>query len=337
MNYKVWLTVFGIVSVLLLGGAGFYAFSSYGKYSESLANWDSRVGTIEGLERRKPYPNSENAEALAKEVAEFQAAVDALFDGLTSFNRPLNTTLAATEFQQLVKNRIQDFRSFAQEGGLEMESPAEFQLGFNAYSNLIPPQELVPYLDYELEAIDDLLRTLVDSDVRQLMTFDRDPIPGEPGGEEAEQGAVVHKYPVRLRFKSSHGAFQDFINALANDKDFFYIVRVLKVKNDNLEGPIKLLAADPNESLPRYSNPETQEVAGIEKLQEWDYENISQNELDAKASEEGFVRSDQDARVLMGQEELTVFMVVDIVRFLKPEEVEASKESEKTSKGGRKR
>ncbi len=335
MNYKVWLTAFGIVSVLVLGGAGFYAFSSYGKYTEALGNWDSRVGTIESLERRSPYPDKDNAEALAAKAKDYQEAVDGLFVGLDSFQRSLNTSLASTEFQQLLKTRIQDFRKVAQEGNLEMENPAEFQLGFNAYSNLIPPQEMVPYLDYELEAIDHLLRTLVKNGCNRLLTFDRDPIAGESGGGEAEEGSVVHKYPVRLRFEGSHDCFQGFVNDLANDKGFFYIVRVLKVKNEQLDGPIKLTAADPTQSSPRYTNPTTQEIADLERLQQWDYENITAAELDTKAKAEGFLRSDEDARVLMGQEKLNVFMVVDIVRFLKPEEVAAAEGEDKTTRVGK--
>jgi hypothetical protein len=201
---------------------------------------------------------------------------------------------------------------------------------------LIPPQELVPYLDFELEAIDHLLRALVRNGADRLVTFDRDPIAGEPGGAETTKGAVVHKYPVRIRFQGDHDSFQGFVNDLANDKEFFYIVRVLKVKNEQLEGPIKLTAADPSQSLPRYTNPTTQEVADLEKLQGWDYENISANELDAKAKAEGFLRSDEDARVLMGQEKLNVFMVVDIARFLKPDEVAAEQDDMKTTRGGRK-
>ena len=337
MNYKVWLTVFGIVFALLIGGAGFYAFSSYGKYAESLDSWDGRVGTIESLERRSPYPSRENSEALAEEVEKYQAAVDTLFEGLDSFQRPLDTALTSVQFQQKVKERIQGFQKVAQDEGLTIENAAEFQLGFNAYSNQIPLQELVPYLDYELEAIDHMLRSLVRSGVTELIAFDRDPIPGEPGGEETAPGAVVHKYPVRLRFKSGHDSLQSFVNSLANDREFFYIVRVLKVKNEQLEGPIKLLSAEPGSSLPAYSNPDTLEVAGFDKLQEWDFENISPEELDAKARAEGFVRSDQDARVLFGQEQLSVFMVVDIARFLRPEEVEAAKENDKPTRGGRKR
>lgn len=334
MNYKVWLITFGVVAALLIGGSGFYAFSSFGKYSESLQSWDSKVGTIESLERRVPYPSKENSEALASKVSDYENIVGELFTSLNTFQRELNSALPSTEFQQLVKERVQKFRKYADDGGLEITDASEFQLGFDEYSNVIPPQELVAILDYELEAIDYLLRALVDVGVSQLESFDRDPILGETGASGDQASDVVHKYPVRLRFSGSHDSFQDLINKLANDTNFFYIVRVLKVSNEVTEGPMKLSEVSQS-SLPIFENPDTKEMASYERLEEWGYPDASEADLAANAKAEGFITSSKDARVLMGKESLNVFMVVDIVRFIDPEEVEANKQVENEKRGGK--
>ena len=52
-------------------------------------------------------------------------------------------------------------------------------------------------------------------------------------------------------------------------------------------------------------------------LAEWSADGA---DIAAKAREAGFVRADQDARVLMGQELISVFVVIDIARFLGPDE-----------------
>lgn len=329
MNHKAWLTVFGIFAVLLIGGAGFYAFTGYRSYADSLAQWDDKVGTIESLERRVPYPNKDNSEALAAKIEVYEKSVQDLFESLNTYQRPLNTTLPNTQFQQLVSTKVQTFREYAQAGGLEIEDSSEFQLGYDIYSATIPPQELVPVLDYELEAIDHLLRQLVDLGAEKLVTFERDPIPGEEGGADEFESGVVHKYPIRIRFTGTHASFQQFINSIANDSDFFYIVRVLKVRNETSEGPVKLTSSDGATDIPRFVNPTTQEMAGMTLLQEWGLGVVSDEELEAKAKEAGFEQSKQDARVLMGQEKLNVFMVVDIVRFVSPEEQAAAGEDKK--------
>lgn len=335
MNSKIWLTVYGIVAALVFLGGGFYAFSSYGKYTEALSSWDSQVGMIETLERKVPYPNKENAEALEAKVKSYNDSVEALAATLKTFQRDLNKTLVNTEFQQRVKKRVEDFRVAAKEGGMALDATTDFQLGFDSYANTLPSPDLVPVLDYELEAIDNLLRTLVNSGGESMNSFVRDPIPGEPGGAEKQESGVVHKYPVRLQFRGSFDSFQKFVNALANDKTFFYIVRVLKVKNEMTEGAVKLTAAPGGSSFPRFQNPETKETASPEKLAEWGYGTATESELIAKAKEAGFIKADQDARVLMGQEKLDVFMVVDITRFLGKDEVEALKPEPEVKKTGR--
>jgi len=334
MNSKVWLTVFGIFALLVIAGGGFYTFSSYGKYSEAMAGWDSKVSTIESLERRIPFPNEENSGVLTKEVETYKTAVKALSETLKSFQRELNMTLLNTEFQVLVKERVEKFRTAAKEGGMEIiDETTAFQLGFDGYASSVPAQELVPVLDYELEAIDHLLRKLVASGAKTLAGFERDFIPGEVGGGEKQDSGVVHKYPVRLRFRGSHETFRKFINELANDRQFFYIVRVLKVKNEVLEGPLKLSEA--GGGFVKYENPVTKEVATPEKLAEWGQGTAPDADVAAKAKEAGFIKADQDARVLMGLEQLDVFVVVDITRFLGPEEL-AAQAPEPEQKKGRK-
>ncbi len=331
MKAKVWLTIFGVVSLLVIAGGSFFAITAYGKYAAARSEWEEKVGTIESLERRVPYPSEGNAAALAEKVQRYEASVDGLLTTLKSFQPTLNTTLRNTDFQQAVKTRVEEFRKFAREGDLELESDTEFQLGFDAYANSVPAQELVPMLDYELQAIDFLVRKLVSCGAQTLSGFERDPIPGESGAGELDPSSVVHKYPVRLRFRGSHDCLQKFVNDLANEKQFFYIVRVLKVKNQVTEGPFKLSAANGGGSV-KFENPITKEVASPELLAEWRADGASDADVEAKAKAAGFLKADVDARVLMGQELLDVFMVVDITRFLSPEEIK-EKDSEVEAKG----
>ena len=338
MNHKAWLTTFGIFAALFIGGSAFYAFSGYSKYSEAMGSWDVKVRTIESLERKVPYPSEGNAEALAGKKDEFEKSVLELFESLKAFQRPLDAQLANTVFQGNVKQRVQSFREYAKTEGMALlDDPQAFQLGFDSYATDIPKPELVPYLDYELEAIDKLLRQLVDTDAEALLTFERDPIPGEDGGAERQESSVVHKYPIRLRIRAKHASFQNFINQMANDEEFFYILRVLKVKNESPEGPIKLISEDGSTDLPTYINLETKEVASYAKLVEWGYPDIPAADIAPIAREEGFELNKLDARVLMGEERLNVFMVIDIVRFVSPEEQAKSADNGEESSDQKKR
>tara|TARA_R110002096_G_scaffold388721_8_gene583029 strand:- start:1997 stop:3001 length:1005 start_codon:yes stop_codon:yes gene_type:complete len=334
MNHKVWLTVFGIVAAVLIGGAGFYAFSGYSNFSEELSSWDEKVGTISGLERRVPYPNDDNSIALKEKVDAYRGSVESLGESLKSFQRPLNQTLASTEFQQLVKERVQEFRGLSRSAGFTIEGTEEFQLGFDSYSNTIPQPELVPVLDYELEAIDHLLKELVTSGVKTLKLFERDLIPGEVGSITEQESGVVHKYPVRLRFEGNYNSFQKFVNSITNDKNFFYIIRVLKVENEVIAGPLKLTGEGGSVV---FVNSASGEPALYDDLLSWGLGTASDEDMAQAASAAGYVASNEDARVIFGQELLEVYMVVDIARFLSPEEVANSSEKQSNEESSKRR
>lgn len=319
MKSNTWLIAFAVVSVLFLGGAGFYCFSSSQKYTESKDSWDRRIRTIKALERKDLYPNEANVEQVSTIVEEYDKSVDDLYGSLRQFQKPLDTDMPNTAFQDLVKNKVREFRDFASGAEFEIEiadGDSLFQMGFDAYASTLPSNDIVPILDYELKAIYYLLENLVNSGAESMSFFYRDLIPGEVGGPEKQEISVVHKYPVRLGFRTTHSAFQKFMNKISNDKEYFYIIRVLKVQNEQPEGPLKAdLSGD--SSVPIYENAEGDQ-ADSAKLFEWGYGTLSDAEVEANAKAAGYSASGKDARVLMGQEKLDVFMVVDIVRFIDP-------------------
>ncbi len=322
MKPKIWLSIYGFFAALVLAGGGFYALSSRSAYVEAMEGWDSKVGAIQSLESRVPYPKQENAEALAGKVESYRASVAELRKTLDSFQRELNTGIPNTQFQRNVRQRVEEFRKAARDGGLEIEDGADFQLGFDKYANTVPAPELVPVLDYGLEAIDRLLRQLIACGVEKLESFRRDSIPGESGAPASFDDRVVHKYPVRLQFVASHDAFQQFLNELANDRDFFYIVRVLKVRSTLQEGPPKLV--DDDARFEKWENPETKEIASNDMINEWREGDASEEDVARRAREAGFIKADEDARVLMGEERLKVFLVVDITRFVGGDKVDGA-------------
>lgn len=294
MSPKTWLAVYGISAALILGVSGMFALTSFRKYTEAVALWESKLGVIEAFEKKTPYPNETNVLALAAKVESYKDSVVKFTAALQSFQRPLRTEMLNTASQGGMRRRVEDFRKAAEEGGLELATAGDFLLGFDLYANMLPSPDLVPLLEYQAEAIEHLLGMLVDSGADSLNVFERDPIPGEPGGAANVETGWVRRYPVRLKYRASFDSFQQFMNALANDREFFYIVRVLKVKNEATEGVAK-----------------AEVDSGVEGRKAG---------LPSAEADDGAKEPKRDARVLMGQEKLDVFMVVDIVRFPGPEE-----------------
>jgi len=321
MKSKAWLTIFSVVTVLLVGASGYFCFSSVGKFSEAQGSWGRKIDSIKLFERKVPYPSKKNVEELGAIVENYNKSVDGLFTNLNSFQKELDNKLKNIEFQDRVKTKVSEFRQFASSSQFVIDEADGFQLGFDAYANSLPVPEIVPILDYELKAIDHLLRKIISAGGESMSSFSRDLIPGEVGGPEKQEDSVVHKYPVRLKMRCSHKAFQNFMNSISNDKEYFFAVRVLNVENEAQEGPFKSGGEEGLAGPPRFVKTETGEPAGLPELTKWGYPNASELDLAAAALADGYASAGSDARVLMGQEKLDVFMVVDVVRFLKPSEV----------------
>lgn len=333
MKSKVWLTIFAVIALLFIGASGFFAFSSFGKYSEAQENWSDKVGTINSLEKKPLYPNKDNVRKLSDLVSEYQKSVSSLFTSLDQFQKKLNTSMANIEFQDTVKTKVSEFRRIASEANFEIVQNDSFQLGFDAYSNSVPSPDIVPILNYELEAIDHLLKKIITAGGDSMYIFSRDLIPGEIGGPDRQESGVVHKYPVRLGINCSHRAFQNFMNSISNDKEYFYIVRVMEIQNEIQEGPLKTRATTRQALV--FENKESGAPASMSDMSKWGFPNASEAEIMSAAAADGYAPSGRDARVLMGQEKLQIFMVIDIVRFLDPSGVDGIQSENANAKKGK--
>ncbi len=327
MNSKTWLTTFGLIAFLLVAACGYFCFTSYQKYYDSKVNWDSKVGTVSSLERKTPYPSKINVKELEGRVEDYENSVETLFKGLDKFQVPLNQDLTGPEFLDLFKQRVNEFRALASKSNFAINTPETFYLGFDIYAEDSPKEEIVPLLDLGLKASEYLLQKLVSSGADSLETFSRDLIPMEEGGPKKQEISTVHKYPVRMNFRASHAAFQEFMNSISNDPNYFYIIRVLKINNDAMEGPF--IAVDEGFGPQSFESQATGEPATQTQMEEWGYP----GEINVgAAAAAGYVPSGNDARVLMGQEKLNVFMVVDMIRFIDPDKIVKEEKSKSSSR-----
>ena len=309
-------TVFGIVTAVLVAAAGFYCFKSYKPYTESGEGFDTRKRTLGRLKQSKPYPKEENLNIIEKEVKEYEGEINGLFQVLDQFQQPLNTSINDTQFPQTLKTKLVAFKALAKKKGMKIAGEKEFYMAMDAYRTTLPNPKSVPLLDYQLGAIEYLLNLMVEAGVSELISLNRELLPvevsrGSPeGGSPADSSSVAAKYPMSLTFEAGHRAFQKVVNQITNDNKYFFILRALRVDNSSKDGAAK---GEIEDRGPRYVN-----AIGEEAPE--DLENQIPPDLDVPAQiawmrEKGYELQSSDARILLGDESLRVFMVVDVVRF----------------------
>ncbi len=309
--------VFGVVAAVLLGGVGFYCFKGHSAYTNAGSEFETRRAALLSLKRSKPYPNGENLKRIETAVGEYEGEIKGLFKILDRFQQPLNTTVNDTAFPQILKSKIEAFKALAKKKGVSIADEQDFYMAMDAYRTTLPRPKAVPLLDYQLGAIEYLLNQLVEAGAIELMTLQRELLPvevaasGGEGGDAAASSSVVAKYPVKLSFETKHPALVTFVNQITNDDKYFFILRALRVDNSSKEGSLKGAGEDTG---PRYVN-----AAGETAPQQL-VDSIPQG-LDVPGQvawmrdNGGYELKSSDARILLGDESLRVFMVIDVVRF----------------------
>jgi hypothetical protein len=301
---------FGLVMAILLGGSGFYMIQSLGEYNNASTEHGKLARKKKGLEAKPIFPSQENLDDFGKQLDQFEGKVDQLHDKLKQFQKPLESSIKAKDFPQILKVAVDGFRTYRQQKLVII--PDDFYFGMNKYEKGgLPPEAATGILKFQLDAIERLLKVIIETGSDEIYRFSREMTPLElPDGKDPERTSQVAKYTVTVGFLTTHDGFRNFLNATSNDKEFFYIVRVLRADNEIKEGPQKNV-----EQQVIYRNPETGEVVNVEP---------------GKTASQGLVA--QDARVIFGKEKLRVTAVVDLCRF--PENVEKEVvEKKATTKG----
>jgi hypothetical protein len=320
--YAIW----GIVSLLLIGGAAIFLFISRSAFKETENTFDEKEATIENLAKKKPHPDNSGLKAISELHTEYKGVVDELYESLANFQHPLNMELRAEDFQKLVLDKKRAFESAAAKKGMEVKisDGADFYFGMDRYASIIPASEIVPLLNYQLEAIDRLLTLMLDSGVGALVELEREllHVENNSGGVDPDEGKPVIRYALKVRFVADHPALQKFINSLANDDEFFFLLRVLRIDNSSPEGVAASAADDgPFDRIPVFSGPDG-EAPPQEILAE--ISDMSIDEMTEHMVNLGYSINSGDAKVLFGEEKLRVFAVIDVARFPTEEERKSS-------------
>jgi len=332
-------TAFGIVTAVLFGAAGFYCYKGHSSFKDAGGEFETRRTNLLRLKRSKPYPDEENLGKIEKLVTEYDGEIKGLFQVLDRFQQPLNTNLNDAQFPQILKSKIGAFRDLAKKKGMKLSEESEFYMAMDAYRNTLPNAKAVPLLDYQLGAIEYLLNTLVEAGATELIHLDRELLPVEvaasggtaEGGAPSNSSSVVAKYPVNLTFETRHPAFQKFVNQITNDDKYFFILRALRVDNSEKDGVER---GGSDDSGPRYVNPATGQEAPkdlVDKIPS----DLEVAEQIAWMKENGdYVLQSSDARILLGNESLRVFMVIDVVRFTDASVKSVAGEKKEMKNGG---
>lgn len=226
-----------------------------GSFDEVSQTYDSQATELGALQRKEPYPDKDNLQAMEEAREEYRASVAHLQATLSKieFETP---QLSPEEFQKTLSASVTTVGEKARQNGVNM--PATFYLGFDPYQSQLPSKELAPELARQLHAIQFVVAALLDNKPVSLDELSRLPLPLETGikapaaaGREQKppsgegDGTSVQHHPFSFTATIDPIRLRRFLNEISSTPKQFFIVRNVQIENLSPKSPSRVPGGAP--------------------------------------------------------------------------------------------
>jgi hypothetical protein len=293
-------TYLGVVVVCALG-LGYLLFSSMQAHKAAGQAYDTEKKAVAALKSKPLYPNAANLQQRRTEVETFAATVTKLQQGLLAAQPAIDSEAPSDKFQSTLTETLNAIKGQAELTKLNSRAGSEFDLGFGKYLENLPPRQAVPDLLYQLGGVNALVRTMLTDRVSSIDDIARAELDVEetkaatPADAKAPAGRGAAKKP-------SSGPTA----ALAEDlvlKRYPMEVRFTGSPRSVQDVLNHLAASKDYFYAVRSMRIENERKVGPVK-----------GSVDKSESEE----SKKDSEIVLGGEKISVWLALDLVRFLDP-------------------
>jgi hypothetical protein len=226
--------VLGGVTLLVAIVLGYVGISYRAKYGTALQEYQDAATEVEEFENLPLYPSDANRDGKTKALNEYRTAITGFQSAFEKF-RP----------KELKNSSPQDFTGNAKSANevvtkafaaAKTKLPDGLFIGFETYSSgSLAREEATGILNYQLDAIKELMLALAKAAPSQLQNLYRPKSPEEdglkwiPGPDDSSRA-----YPLEVTFKGTEKSAREFMDFLANSPTHFYVVRTLRIANEKL-------------------------------------------------------------------------------------------------------
>jgi hypothetical protein len=293
-------TYFGVLAVGVLG-LGYLLFSSWKANKAAAAAHEAAQQAVTALQSKPLFPNSANLQARKAQVEEFSATVTKLQQGLLASQPALDQEASSDKFQSTLTETLNAIKAQAELTKLNSRAGAEFDLGFGKYLANLPPRQAVPDLIFQLGAVDAMVRTMLTDRVTSIDDIARQELDVESGAQPAAADPKAAGGKAGAAKKPSGPA-----SALPEElvlKRYPMEVRFTGTPRSVQDVLNHLAASKDYFYAVRSLRVENERKAGPTKVTEFE-----------SSGEE----TKKDSNVVLGGESVSVWLALDLIRFLDP-------------------
>lgn len=306
----------GGITVVATGALVFLGSHSSGSYQTSLDAYTADSLKVAEAEKLAIYPSPEHARAKSKALSDYRSDLSKLQSNFDSYRPESLKKLSGQEFIDNLKAADTKVREAFKTSKTTV--PDAFFLGFEAYKGGAPAKAgAAGILDYQLGAASELFTALSKAAPTELKNVYRSPLVEEDGGTFDPKDSVYRPLSFEVTFTGTERSVREFITALGASDAYFYSIRSIRINNARDKGPgpedAKFETAKPAAGAPG-SDP----FGGGAFVIPGEAASATPAPAAAKPA------APDSGRILqkvLGDEELTVFLRVDVLQFLPTKEL----------------
>lgn len=316
---------YGVGIAVVAGILGYLCLGASSTYDEKEQSLESKSKALEKLKAKPLFPNKDNVGKKKQQVVAFAAEVDKFHQAMLAYQKPLVSDITGDAVRTSIGKYKATLQALAKARGIEL--PANFDVGLDRYTNAAPVAAVAPQVNFVAESVNTLLTNIFRRGITKLdyvnapeMSYEKPPAapaadpkksttgtaakPATTSGSQSTaskskevapvlaEDKVFKRYHVYVSFSGSEKSVSEAINDIAaiGEGGPFFVINNLRLENEKLEGPQKggdfqvtPVQPDPNAPPP----PSGAEVKP----------------------------ANYDARYILGNEKVTAFLDLDLLRF----------------------
>lgn len=306
------ITAVGAIALLAFGMQG------RSKYAQALETYQMASDDAMRFERSPLYPTLENAQAKHKALTDYRASVETLSAAFAPFRPESAASISPQEFQSRLIEARAAAESAMSAGGVEL--PDQFFFGFESYTTTLPRSGATAALTYQLEALQEAMVALAEARPTELRNFHRPRLAEEDGNSWDAGDAVARPFSFEVTMRGSEAAAREFVSSLLASDNYFYVVRTMRVANERQTPPVAAdVRFEPAGGAAGAGQPTPVDPFGggfVLPGDDFGMEEEDSEQAGLLPPLDGGGGSERILTQVLGNEEVNVFLRIDVLQFL---------------------
>lgn len=300
-----------LVAMVLLFFVGSKGATQYDLAKEE---FETAAQEAAGFEKLPLYPKRENVAGKSKALDEYRKDAETLQQAFAAYRPKELQNVSPEAFTNQLKAANDEVRKAFSDAGATV--PEAFFCGFENYKTSLARGNATGILTYQLDGIKKLMLDLAAAGPTELKNLYRPALP-EQEGKAFTPGpnAVARPLPLEITFKGPEKSLRSFLSSIMKPDGYYVVIRSIRVANDKKDPP---RAADAKFDKPAAAKAA---AAASDPFGGFVLPGDEPAEEEEKPAEEAAPepKAADSSRILsqvLGNEELNVFIRLDLMQFL---------------------